>query len=382
MRLKGLKLFLPIGVCVLLLFSILQTDFLSGISLASAPQKSFHMVEAVIQLIRNDYVEKPNPSQTMAGAFRGIANSLDPLSCYLTPQNVAQYQKETPLQETGLILYKTPDTFPQVIGIKENSPAQKKDIQIGDFISSIDNQSTLHKGMIEVNLLMKEKIKEESEAPVNLKILREGKSHKIKVKRKLLNSRPFSYVSSEGTSGILKIHNLYPSCVQKIRDQVLSEIKGKRKPLILDLRNCYQGHFTEAQKLINLFIRSDNIGYLSKKNGEKESLSCPRTPELKKIPLRVWINQATFGPAEAAAGVLKDKKRAKLVGFPSLGLAARLRLYSLEDGSGVILVSRLFHLPSGKIIWEEGIQPGIKIKGKDQSTEAFLQKTLSTSPET
>lgn len=380
MKKKALKYLLPLGLCALILFSIFHTGFLSGISLTPKPQKKFHMVEVVIRLIRNDYVEEPNPSKTMAGAFRGLANSLDPLSCYLTPSLAVKYRErmETPLKETGLILYKKPGAFPQVVGIKENSPAQHKDVQIGDFISSIDHYSTLNMGMMEVNLFLKG----EQEDPMDLKILRRGQTHQITLERKPLPSQPFSFFPTPGTSGILKIHHLYPSCVEKIEDGVLAQLKEKKKPLILDLRNCDQGCFTEVQELINLFVQSDHIGHLSKRGGKKERLSSPQIPPLRKMPLMVWINQGTLGPAEAAAAVLKDKKRAQLVGFPSLGLAARTELFSLEDGSGLLLVSSLFHLPSGKNIWKKGVQPHIKIEGKDQSTEVFLQKTLSSMSQT
>ncbi len=132
----------------------------------------------------------------------------------------------------------------------------------------------------------------------------------------------------------------------------------------------------EAIKLINLFLKSPNIGYFETKGGIKETLACPDDAELEKLPLVIWTNQATIGPAEAVAGVLKESKRAKIVGLPTLGLVAKQNFVVLEDGSGLLLTSGIFYLKSGEKLWEQGTKPDIKINGEDQSSSTYLKKSL------
>ena len=90
------------------LFFLLERKFLPGLPSDSASPKDLKLVEKVISLIRNHYFEEPQPFETMEGAFRGLANSLDPVSCYLDSESFQKYklQKEASLKETGLILYK------------------------------------------------------------------------------------------------------------------------------------------------------------------------------------------------------------------------------------------------------------------------------------
>jgi carboxyl-terminal processing protease len=84
-----------------------------------------------------------------------------------------------------------------------------------------------------------------------------------------------------------------------------------------------------------------------------------------------------MGPAEAAAGVLKEFGRAKVVGLATPGLAARQALFPLDDGSSVILTSGVFCLNSGVELWGRGVEPDVEVDLEDQSFQSFLKKTLA-----
>ena len=141
------------------------------------------------------------------------------------------------------------------------------------------------------------------------------------------------------------------------------------------MRNCSEGSFDEARELISLFLSAEKLGYLEGKAGEKEILASPEVPPLARLPLIVWINQGTLGPAEAVAAVLKEFKRAKLVGLETPGLSAKYTFYPLEDGTSVVLTSGVFCLNSGVKLWGQGAEPDITVKVDDQGFESFLSKT-------
>jgi len=157
-------------------------------------------------------------------------------------------------------------------------------------------------------------------------------------------------------------------------------IKEQKKALILDLRNCHEGVLEEAVKLVNLFLKAEEIGSIEKKGGEKEILSCEKEPELGELPIVIWVNNATLGPAELAAAVLKEFKNAKIIGLPTLGLVAQKSFFPLDDGSALVLTSGIFRLKSGKKIWEKGLTPDVKIEDKNPDDESYLKKTLSLLP--
>lgn len=372
-RVKFLLLALLIGTS---LFLLLERNFLPGLSSKDSDYESYTLLARVAKLIQNEYVEAPNPSKTMEGAFKGLVDSLDTLSTYLDKESVIRYhqRKEKDIKDIGIILYKKFGLFPQVVGIIENSPAEKKGIKIGDYISAMDNRSTLMMSLIEVNLYLQAK----NESPIDLKVLKRFSSEDatvLKVARKQLFKERFSYSLAKGTSGILKIHKLYPDCVSRIKEKALPRLKQQKRPLILDLRNCYEGEIEEAQKLINLFMTSPKIGYFEKKGKAKEILSCTEEAELEKLPLIIWTNQATIGPAEAVASVLKEFRKAKIIGLQTGGLVAKQLFFTFEDESGLLLTAGVFTLGSGKKLWEKGVKPDIKINKETQSQPEYLKKT-------
>jgi carboxyl-terminal processing protease len=360
------------------LFLLLERNFLPGLSSKDSGYKRYTLLAKVANLIQNEYVDKPNPSKTMEGAFKGLVDSLDTLSTYLDKESVARYRqrKEEDIKDPGIILFKKFGLFPQVVGIIESSPAEKMGIKIGDYISAMDGRSTLMMSLIEANLYLRAK----NETPIDLKVLRSHSAEDatvLKVPRKQLFKERFSYSPVKGTSGILKIHKLYPDCVNRIKEKALPRLKQQKDPLILDLRNCYEGEIEEAQKLINLFMKSPKIGYFEKKGKAKDILSCKQKPELEKLPLIIWTNQATIGPAEAVASVLKEFRKAKIIGLQTVGLIAREQFFTFEDGSGLLLTSGVFTLGSGKKLWEKGVKPDIKIKMRTQSQPEYLKKTFN-----
>lgn len=365
-------LFAVLGL--VLLFFLLEKSFLPGLLSKLSPDRNFELLGRVIQLIKNDYIEDANPAKTMKGAFKGMVDSLDVLSSYLDKESMLRYsqRKEANLKDIGIVLYKKYGSFPQVIGINENSPAEKKGIRLGDFISSLDGRSTLTMSMTEANLYLKDRDKK----TIKLRIFKREETREVNVERTLLFEEPFSYVKAKGTSGILKIHQLYPPCVKKVRQEIIPRLKPEKGTFILDLRDCHEGEIEEAKNLINIFLKSPNIGYFETKGGTKEILSCPEDAELEKLPLVIWTNQATIGPAEAVAGVLKEFKRGKIIGHPTLGLVAKQNIFVLDDGSGLLLTSGIFYPRSGEKLWEKGIKPDIKIDGEDQSLSTYLKKSL------
>lgn len=374
MKKRSSFLLIVLLVPLSLLF-VLKKNFLSGISSQDSQRKNFELVERVIFLIRNEYVEEPDPVATMEGAYRGLINSLDPLSGYLSKENVVKYlqNKEKNLREIGVILYKKNEPFPLIMGILDNSPAQKREMKIGDYISAIDDRSTLLMSLSEADLSLKDR----EEKPIKIKLLRENRSFEITVERISFSPEPISYLPEKDFAGILRIHHFYPPVFYEIKRKFFSQLIKQTDPLIIDLRNCHEGNYEEARKFLNLFLKSEKIGYFQKKGDVRENIACPEDAPLEKNSLFIWTNQATMGPAEMVAGVLQDFKRAKVIGTSTPGLVGQQRFFPLEDGSGILLTSGVFFLSSGKKLWQQGITSDVPLKRDETSAKSYLDKTRS-----
>ncbi len=373
---RNFRLLLVTVIMTLCVFFLLERRILPKAAAGAPSAKGMDLLSQVVRLIKNDYVEERDPLQTMEGAYKGLVNSLDPFSGYLDKDAVTKYSEERRgrLKETGIILFKRGNSFPVVAAVLPNSPAEKKGLKVGDYLSAIDGRSTLLMSLAEASLTLEDR----GTTPVKVRVLREADTLNLEIEREKVKNGPFSFSSAEGTSGILRINYLSPPCVAEIKSSVLPRLKSQKSPLVLDMTNCSEGNLDEATKLINLFLKADSIGFVEKRATGKTVLACWEKPALADLPLAVWINQATMGPAEVVAAVLQEFKRSRTIGLPTVGATGVQEFFPLDGGTGLLLTSGVFQLNSKAKLFGEGVKPEARLEVGDQSQAAFLKKTLGT----
>ena len=376
MRSERFRLVFLSACAALCLFFVLERNFLPGIS-QKLTHKGLDLLANVTRLVKNDYIDERDPDRTMEGAYKGLIDSLDPVSSYFSPDATAKYlRRDSRWADIGVVLFKGSfGLFPQVAGIIEDSPAEKAGIKPGDTFSAMDGRGTLNWSSLEANLYLKDL----EQKPVVLKVLRENQTLELSVERAVLFPEPFSFKSSDAFA-VLSLHNLYAPCVSEVRKRVLPLLKSQKKPLVLDLRNCYEGEIEEARDFLNIFIQSPRIGDFEKRGGIKDPVACPAEPELARLPAAVWTNRGTMGPSELVAAVLQETKKVKVIGSETPGLVSRQELVPLQDDSSVLITSGVFTLASGKKLWEKGVVPDEKIGFEDQDPAAYLKRTAALLP--
>jgi carboxyl-terminal processing protease len=374
MKAKGRRIFLFTLLGAASLFFFLEGNFLKNSQTLLESDDNFVILARAINLIKNEYIEEPAPAKTMEGAFKGLVNSLDIRSGYLDKGDTEKYTRfyGKPAHETGIILYKTHNSFPVVIGIKENSPAEKQGIEFGQTIGAINGKSTLEMSMIEANLAQKN----DKDDTITIKILQTAGDKEVKIQRELINPSLYSFEPDKGPGGILKIHAFFSPVTEEIKKNVIPQILNKKAPLIIDLRYCHEGEIREAKNFTNIFLQKNSIGYIEKRENKKELVSCTDPAPLAETPLFIWINQSTMGASEAVASVMKKFRKATVIGSKTPGLMSVEKQTVLKDGSGIILTTGVFHPYSKDESWGKGIEPDIKIKETKLSSNAYLEATL------
>lgn len=362
------------AVLAMLVFGI------GAVALPAAPQKpsareSFKVMERVIAYIKADYLDEPDPKKVMDGALQGLINSLDVLSGYLGKTAAAKYAAPNRLllKDIGAVLYKRSNAFPLVVGLLESSPAAKAGLKIGDYLSAVDNESTLVWSLTETVI----RLKDAGAGKVKLRVIRDNSTKEMDVERAAIYGKPLTLAPQKGTAGIVRIPHLYPALVTEFKKTIVPALQGGASPLVLDLRDCHEGEVAEAAAFLNIFMKSEKIGWFEKKGGAKDVLGCPAGPVLENLPLVVWVGPATMGPAEIVAGVLKDQKRAKVIGTATSGLAARQDAFPLDGGDSLVLTTGVFCFPSGEKLWGKGVTPDVKLDLAKMETKDYLEKTLA-----
>lgn len=358
------------------LFFFIKMGYLAGGSGGQTPQ-GFDLLESLMRLVRNDYLEVRDPVTTAEGTYRGLVNSLDPLSAYLPEELAAAFKARTGREtEPGIAVLKSYPAFPQVVSVVAGSPAAAAGIKAGDILSAVDEQSTLNMSLTEVKL----RLQGRSAEPVKLRLLRGNDTLDLDVARALLFPAAFTFTRTAGKPAVLRVHRLVPGLVAELKKSVVPSLGGRGVPLVLDLRSAQDGDLEEAAGLANLFVKAAEAGHFESRGGAKDVVSLPARPELGATPIVVWIDPGTAGPAELLAGVLQELRRAKIVGFATSGLVGRKTLFPLDDGSAVLLTTGIFALPSGRKLWNEGLVPDVPIPIDRLDDKTYLERTLPLLP--
>jgi C-terminal processing protease CtpA/Prc len=92
----------------------------------------------------------------------------------------------------------------------------------------------------------------------------------------------------------------------------------------------------------------------------------------------VLIDGTTAGAAEIAAGALKDRDRAKVVGIKSFGVGSAQKTIELKSGAVLILSTAKYCTPSGKIIQDEdirnaGIIPDVQAPEEEKRQDLMVE---------
>src|SRR6185503_6093959 len=103
----------------------------------------------VVNLISNNYVEKVDVDKVMAGAMHGLADSLDPDSAFLPPDQVKQLESGAALPPGDVGIDLTRQGYLRIIAARDGSPAAKAGLMTGDYVRIINTTPTREMSVFE-----------------------------------------------------------------------------------------------------------------------------------------------------------------------------------------------------------------------------------------
>ncbi len=366
----------------------------SSVSAASDPQESgaYAQVRVYMEVlghIQADYVEQPNIPAVTNGALRGLLESLDADSSYLTPADYKAYkaaQAQVGKAQVGMMVSKR-FGYATIISVVPGSPADKAGFVDRDILEAINGTDTRDLSLAVINMMLDGKPGTE----LTVSVVRPGKAvpDKVSMTRTVVTEPPVSETLYENSSILyLKPIVLDHDHVQMIETKLKAGEKAGAKKVLLDLRDVASGDITEATRLANFFIKSGTIATLEGQRVEKVMYTAdPAKTVDPTAPLVVLVNRGTSGPGELVAGALLDDKRAELVGEKTFGEGAEQKTFELPGGAALILSVAKYGSPSGKKFQDDGVTPGVLVAGPipdqdDSVDEDTVAATETTKPAT
>ena len=359
---------LVLAVSLALVLTIFLGARLSGVSAATDGQdgayRQINVYAEVLQKIQTAYVVEPNIPDVTNGALRGLLESLDADSSYLTPEDnkllKARLANASKAAQVGINISKR-FGYATVVSVLPGSPADRSGLVDGDFLESIDGQDTHN-----LSLAMIQRMLEGAPgSTLTVGVVRPGKNEpdRIAMGRTVLNVPPVSESLYENSSILyLKPAVIDSEHVQQIETKLKSMQKSASKKVLLDLRDVASGDMAEGTRLANMLLKSGTIATLEGQKFPKQVFTADPTKAVQATaPMVVLVNRGTAGPAELVAAALLDNKRADLVGEKTFGEGGQQKTFELPNGAALILTVAKYESPSGKKLQDEGVTPNVVV---------------------
>jgi carboxyl-terminal processing protease len=328
--------------------------------------RQIEVLGKVLDIVRSDYVDKPDDAKLLTAAIDGILKSLDPHSNYMDAKAYADMQASTSGQFGGLgMQVNMEDGVLKVVSPIDDTPAARAGILAGDVINEVDGAPV--KG-----LTLSEAVEKMRGAPgteVRLEIARKGKDApfsvtlvreviKVSAVRNEIMGDDVGYVRITQFSG--RVADDLKQAVQTIAEKVPGD---RLKGYIIDLRNNPGGLLDQAVRVAGAFLTSGEIVSIRGRDpNEVQRFNAAPGDLINGKPLIVLINGGSASASEIVAGALQDQKRATIIGSRTFGKASVQTIIPLGQGNGALrLTTARYYTPSGRSIQAQGIAPDIAV---------------------
>ncbi|MBN2617153.1 MAG: S41 family peptidase [Spirochaetales bacterium] len=345
------------------------------------------MFQSIFQYVLNNYVDEISPEVLFEGAMTGLFNSLeDPHSMYLSKSQLLDLTDTTEGEFGGLgihiqkqIVGLNTDTkskelpYVKIISPIFGTPAYKKGLKSGDYITEINGESTIDLTSDDVLDLLRG----EPNTDVTIRILRDRVvEFDVTITRAIIEI-PTVKESIIDNIGYIQISQFSNHTAAQTEEVLKKFVKSNVKGLIIDVRGNPGGLLNSVVEIAD-FIFDDGVIVSTKSRIEDENtelLATKGTLIPKDLPIVILINSGSASASEILTGALKDRTRATVIGTKSFGKGSVQQMRYFADSGFKMTVAR-FYSPNGVTIDKLGIEPDIEIK-EPSFTDLTEEETIS-----
>lgn len=337
--------------------------FLSKVTAREETYQHLRVFDDVVGLITSNYVEKVDVDKVMLGALTGLADSLDPDSAFLSPDQVKQIESGAALPAGDVGIDLTRQYYLRIIATRDGSPAAKAGLRTGDYVRAINGTATREVSVFEGMRLLRG-------APgskVSLTIIRGSTAdpHIVDLTRDVVQAPEVTGRIAAPGVGYLRIAAISAKTFDAAKAQAADLSKNGARSMIVDIRRVSGGAPENGVALARLFVAQGTLAMRETKGQERETIATRSGDGAITMPVAILVDNGTSGAAELFASALVGNKRAELIGEHTLGRASQQKLIKLPDGSGLWLTTTRYLMPDGSPLHEKGLQPAVPVEEPD-----------------
>ncbi len=308
--------------------------------------------------IEDIYIGEVDEEKMIESALEGYVAGLgDEYTEYLTEKEVTSLMEDVNGSYVGVGLYisqnaKTNEIL--VIGVIEDSPANKAGILVGDIIKKVDNVEYTGDDLTQASNHMKGV----EGTKVKVTVERNGNEQEFDILREKIKFKCVKSEKLENDIGYIKISSFDGGCAEDFKN-AYNELDSKGiKSLVIDLRNNGGGLVDQSLEIAEMIVPKGSTMLITKDNKNKEELSISKNDPTIKVPIVILVNDYTASASEILTAAIRENVNAKVVGTTTYGKGVIQGIYLFDDQkTGLKITMQEYFTPKHNKLHKIGITP-------------------------
>ena len=354
---KRIAIWLPVIIAASIALGIFIGNHYLSISTGKfRSYASGNKINAILDIIDEQYVDTVNMSQLVEGAIPKIFSELDPHSGYIPAADAQMVNEELEGSFSGIgVSFNLQTDTILVISVIPGGPSEKAGLLAGDRIITI-NDSLFAGNNSSQGKIMKT-LRGAKNSVVKLGIKRSTSQDLLYFNVTLgdvpVNSVDVAYVVREGV-GYIKVNKFARTTYNEFITAIAKLKQQNCKSFIIDLRGNTGGYMDAAINMINEFMANGRlIVYTEGKAFPRNDVYANGTGTCQDAPIVVLTDEFSGSASEIFAGAIQDNDRGLIIGRRTYGKGLVQSQIPLSDGSALRLTIARYYTPSGRCIQKD-----------------------------
>ncbi len=354
----------------------------------------------VMDLIDQQYVSESKQNELYQAAMRGMIDSLDPYSGYISQDSLKPFQSmlEQEFGGLGISLDGPPrrDNL-MIISTLYDSPAFRAGLKPGDIILQVDGVEVAKKPFQESSQLLRGKVgtvaklliqRGTDDVPISVDVTRAMiEVESVLGDRRLSDGRWEHRMQADPSIGYFRVE-LFGEKTSSELESSINNIKDDCRGIILDLRDNSGGLLESATTICDMFLSEGEIVSTKGRSDIVDQVYYAHDGVIlpDDVPVVVLINENSASASEVLAACLQDRCRAIVVGSRSFGKGSVQNVIPLEGGKAAMRLTTAYYYPpngrrihrlkDAKIEDEWGVKPneGHEVNMDDDAVQKLIDR--------
>ncbi len=353
---KNIRIYIPLLLALAVVTGILIGNRLtrnSGENLSSFSRSGSNKLDAVIELIKESYVDSISTDTLIEKAIPQILKNLDPHTAYIPAKEMVGVEEEMRGNFGGIgVQFSIQNDTVMVVDVISGGPSSKLGILPGDRIVTVNDTLLVGKGLKNEKVLSK--LRGEKGTKVNVGIKRKGFKDlfdfEITRGEIPIYSVDVSYMI-DATTSYIKVSRFGEHTYQEFMTGMKKLDQLGMKNVIIDLRGNGGGYLNAVIKMVNEFLdKGELIVYTQGNSQPRKTFNADSNGTYRDKGIVVLIDDFSASASEIFAGAIQDNDRGWIIGRRSFGKGLVQEQIPFNDGSALRLTVARYYTPSGRCI--------------------------------